>query len=189
MRVLHVLILVVHQGFTTPCLDLSNIGLDSGHAVFITILHVLLLIDMSNASVGRPWSILRPLIPGLHTFFSVVARLQVWKFIYSIAHHYCLTSLRDQIISSWNPHFRASPRVSKSLPTQELWQDGKKLISNNSQTHLSIFWNLEQTTPTLIKLRVRIVMPIRRWKDVGKKKNRTGFLMQMYTREIKYKGG
>jgi hypothetical protein len=56
----------------------------------------------------------------------------------------------------------------------------KKLISNNSQTHLLIFWHLEKTTS------MRISSPQSEVEGRGEKKSNR-FLIQMYKREIKYK--
>ena len=50
-----------------------------------------------------------------------------------------------------------SKSTQNSLPIQEFLQDLKKLISNNSQTHLPIFWHPEKSTPMCVKLREHII--------------------------------
>lgn len=66
--------------------------------------------------------------------------------------------------SNYNVLFlRASLRVPKRVSNPGiLVRLMKKLISNNSQTHLPIFWHMEKTPPMRIKLRAHIVAPIQR---------------------------
>lgn len=45
-----------------------------------------------------------------------------------------------------------SKSTQNTVPIHDFWQDKKKIISNNSQYHLLIFWHLEKITLTRAKI-------------------------------------
>jgi len=74
--------------------------------------------------------------------------------------------------------------------SQEIVSRLKKLIFNNSQTHISIFWHLEKNHPAARKVTHAYYHANLEVEGRGEeKKYRTRFLMQIYKREIKHKGG